>query len=87
MAEMSREDRERRLSKAYNVASQTLREEYRDRFNTLYSEAAAQQGVEWSPRLKPEERAEQTVLSLLDEFPELRERLTQPDPAQAPPAS
>ena len=71
---MSREDREKALSKAYNDASQQLREEHRDRFNTLYSEAAARLGVEWKPRLKPEEKAEQDLLALFEAFPSLRER-------------
>ena len=87
MAEMTKAAREKALSKAYNTASQTLRETHRDEFNKLYQEAAEALGVEWSPRLSPLERASQQMDTLLDEFPELRERLTQPDPAQAPPAS
>jgi hypothetical protein len=87
MTEMSREDREKALSKAYNDASQQLREEQRDRFNTLYSEAAARLGVEWKPRLKPEEKAEQDLLALFDAFPDLRRKYApvpgedEPDPA------
>jgi hypothetical protein len=72
--ELSREEREKRLSSAYNRASQALREAHRDEFNTLYREHAATLGVEWSPRLKPEERAEQELLTIFDAFPHLRER-------------
>lgn len=72
--ELTREEREKRLSSAYNRASQALREAHRDEFHTLYREHAAQLGVEWSPRLKPEERAEQELLTIFDAFPHLRER-------------
>lgn len=72
--ELSREEREKRLSSAYNRASQALREAHRDEFNTLYSEHAAELGVQWSPRLKPEERAEQELLTIFEAFPHLRER-------------
>lgn len=90
MAEMAREEREKRLSKAYNTASQTLREAHRDEFNRLYSEAAAEQGVQWSPRLRPEEKAEQDLLALFDAFPELRQKYApvpgenEPDPLAQP---
>ena len=82
--ELSREEREKRLSTAYNRASQALREAHRDEFNQLYSEHAASLGVSWTPRLKPEERAEQELLTIFDEFPELRRRYA-PSPGEGEP--
>jgi hypothetical protein len=73
-AEVDKAERERLLSQAYNVASQTLREENRDRFNELYASEAASRGVEWTPRLSPEEKAAQQMEQLLLEFPSLRDR-------------
>lgn len=73
-AEVDKAERERLLSQAYNVASQTLREENRDRFNELYASEAASRGVEWKPRLSAAEKAEQELLTIFDSFPELRTR-------------
>lgn len=84
MAEMDQAERERRLSKAYNTASQTLREAHRAEFNELYSKFAEKEGVHWEPRLKPEEKAEQQLLLIFDEFPELRERYA-PSPGEDEP--
>ena len=72
--EMTQEDRDRRLQKAYTRATQTLREMHRDEFNTLYSDNAREQGVEWSPRLTAEQRAEQEFDALVEAYPHLRDR-------------
>jgi len=72
--EMTTEERDRRLQKAYTRATQTLREQHRDDFNELYSKFAAEQGVEWQPRLTPEQKAEQELDALLDAFPHLMTR-------------
>lgn len=63
------------LRKAYGAATQTLRDNHRDEFNKLYAEAAAAEGVEWSPRLTPEQKAEAAFDNLLAEYPHLAERL------------
>lgn len=77
---MANEDTKNRdaLRKTYDVATQRLREAYPTEFKQLRKEAAKELGVEWEPRLTPEERAEQEFDDLLDRFPYLRERLTQP---------
>lgn len=63
------------LRQAYGKATQTLRENHRDEFNTLYSEAAGALGVEWSPRLTEEEKARQQFDELLAQYPNLRDRI------------
>lgn len=73
-AEMTAEERDKRLQKAYTAATQELRTKYRDEFNDLYSKHAAEHGVEWSPRLTAEQRAEQEFDRLLEQFPHLRNR-------------
>lgn len=72
---MADEDRKTLLRQAYGMASQRLREEHRDEFNTLREEAAKELGVEWSPRLTPEQRAEAEFDDLIEAYPHLRERL------------
>lgn len=65
------------LRKAYGIATGRLREAHQAEFNTLYSEAAAELGHEWSPRLTDEQKAEQTFIDLLAQYPALRERLAE----------
>lgn len=84
---LSREEREKRLSSAYNRASQALREAHRDEFNTLYSEHAATLGVTWSPRLSAEERAEQELTTIFESFPHLRARYTEVEEGEPAPPS
>lgn len=76
MPEMTSEERDKRLQKAYTAATQALRDVHREEFNTLYSEHAEKQGVEWSPRLTPEQKAEQEFDKLVKDFPHLLERAT-----------
>lgn len=64
------------LRKAYGTATQQLRDNHRDEFNDLYATAAADLGVEWSPRLTAEQKAEAAFDNLLTEYPHLRERVT-----------
>lgn len=63
------------LRKAYGQATQALRENHRDEFNDLYSKYARGMGVEWSPRLTPEQKAEQAFDNLLSEYPHLADRI------------
>jgi len=67
--------RDKALSKAYGKATQQLKEAHRDEFNALYQKAAADEGVEWSPRLSPEQKAEAEVKRLLAEYPGLSQRV------------
>lgn len=68
-------DRKELLRQAYGRATQVLRDEYRDRFNALYSEAAEALGVEWKPRLTEEQRAEQQFKELLTAYPHLADKI------------
>ena len=74
-AEPDSPERKEKLRKAYGTATQRLRENHRDEFNTLYSEAAAELGEEWSPRLTDEQKAEAQFADLLTNYPALRDRL------------
>lgn len=66
--------RDKALTKAYGVATAQLRDQYRDRFNELYSAAAAEAGYEWKPKLTPAQTAAAQFDALLAEYPELKER-------------
>jgi len=81
---MTKEEREKRLSQAYNHASQDLREKYREEFNALYARYAADLGVDWKPRMKPEQKAEQELLTIFDAYPELRAKYA-PTPGEGEP--
>lgn len=72
--EMTSQDRDKRLQKAYTSATQQLRDNHRDEFNDLYSKYAEEQGVEWKPRLTPEQKAEAEYDRLLEQYPHLRDR-------------
>lgn len=74
-AEMTSEERDRRLGKAYTAATQALRAAHRDEFNALYSQHAEEQGVEWKPRLSAEQKAEQEFDALVSAYPHLLERV------------
>jgi hypothetical protein len=73
--EMTAEERDKRLQKAYTAATQALREIHRDEFNDLYSVHAEKHGVEWKPRLSAEQKAEQEFDRLLRDFPHLVDRI------------
>lgn len=63
------------LSQAYTAAQARLREENKDRFNTLYAEEAKKRGIDWQPRKSKEEQALDQVVELLEQFPVLAEKL------------
>lgn len=71
-------DRKELLRKAYGTATQRLRENHRDEFNEAYSKAAKELGVEWTPRLTDEEKAEQQFNELLAAYPNLAEKINGP---------
>lgn len=73
-SEMTSEERDRRLQKAYTAATQELRDGHRDEFNALYSKHAEAHGVDWSPRLTAEQKAEQEFDRLVRDYPHLLER-------------
>lgn len=81
------DERSRKLKQAYRNAMSRLREDNRSEFDTLYSQEAQALGVEYTPRLSPEQKAAQELADLLEKFPALRDQFTQPNPPQpGPPA-
>lgn len=76
---LTAEERKTRLRAAYGAATTRLREQFKAEFDAFYEAAAAERGVEWHPRLSPEQRAEQEFDSLMEQFPHLRERLSSVD--------
>jgi hypothetical protein len=67
--------RKRLLRKAYGQASQDLRDKFRSEFETFYSTRAGEAGIEWSPRLTPEQKAEQEFEALVEQYPYLLDRV------------
>jgi hypothetical protein len=63
--EVTPEERDRRLQKAYTAATQELRQTHRDEFNDAYSRHASELGVEWRPRPSAEQKAEEQFDALL----------------------
>lgn len=77
---------EQKRGKAYNNATNTLRDAHRQEFNTLMVAEAKALGIEWKPRLTEEEKAAEKIKSLLAEHPEidlasLTGTATEPPPA------
>jgi hypothetical protein len=63
------------LRKTYDIATQRLREKYHDEFVGYRQEAAKELGVEWEPRLTPEQRAKKEFEALIAEYPSLLEQV------------
>lgn len=63
--------RDKALREAYGAATKQLRENHLAEFNTLRQKAAANLGIEWEPKPTKREKAEQDLLALLDENPDL----------------
>lgn len=62
------------LRQAYGAATARLREGHREEFDQFYAEEAQKRGVDYTPRLTPEQKAEQEFLRLLEQHPHLREK-------------
>lgn len=63
------------LRQTYDIATQRLREARHEEFVKYRLEAAQELGVEWSPRLTPEQKAEREFDMLLEQFPHLADKL------------
>jgi hypothetical protein len=70
-------ERDRLLSQAYTAAQKRLREEYKDRFNTLYGEEAKARNIDWQPRKSKEEQALATIQELLEQYPGAADKLAE----------
>lgn len=68
-------ERGKKLRQAYTNATTQLREAHREEFDNLYAKAAEALGVDYTPRPSAEQKAEEQISTLLDEYPHLRERL------------
>lgn len=79
-AEADTSERAKALRKAYGNATTRLREQYRTEFDSLYAQEAQALGVDYTPRLTPEQKAMEELKDLLNRFPHLRERIA---PAQS----
>lgn len=75
-------ERGKKLKKAYSNATSRLRQDHRDDFDKLMSEEAQNLGVEYTPRLTPEERAKKELEEILEQFPSLRDQIN-PGPEAA----
>lgn len=65
------------LSKASSTAFNRLKEAHLDEWNGYMAAAAHELGERWTPRLTPEQRAEQELARLLADNPSLRAKIEQ----------
>lgn len=72
--------RQQALTKAYGAATARLREEHRDEFEKFYVEEAKALGVDYKPKPTPEQKAEEEMKALLQQFPHLREKIAPAQP-------
>ena len=71
-AEMTRDQA---LRESYVSATKALREEYKDRFNALRKEHAAALGYDWDAPLTAEQKAEQDLARLIEQYPHLADKI------------
>lgn len=67
------EEREKKLTKAYSNATTALRKAHPDEFNQLRVKAAAELGIEWTPRPDEEQRARQQLQEIFGKYPHMRD--------------
>lgn len=72
---MSKEERDKLMSAAYTAAQKDLREAHQDEFNTFYQKECAERGIDWTPRKSPQDKALDDIVTLLQQYPDLAERL------------
>jgi len=68
-------EKDKLMGQAYSAAQRDLREAHKDEFNGYYQKQLAERGIEWTPRKSKQEQALDQILTLLQENPELAERL------------
>lgn len=87
MTDTEKAERSTKLRTAYTQANTALREKYRDEFERLYQEKAEALGVDYKPRPTAEQRAQEQMEAILNDYPHLREQFgtgASPDPAPEP---
>jgi hypothetical protein len=82
---MSTEARDKLLTKSYSTATSWLRDKHMAEFNELRVKAAADLGIEWTPKPDATTLAAQTIEHLLAEHPNLRDRFHDSAEAEEPP--
>lgn len=70
-----KQERSQKLRQAYGQATTRLRETHREEFDSLYAQEAQALGVDYTPRLSPEQKAEQQLRALLEENPWLADKV------------
>lgn len=86
-APTDKSERSQKLRTAYTKANTALREKHRDEFETLYQSEAQALGVDYKPRPTAEQKAEEQMAAILNEYPHLREQfgsVTSPDEEPEP---
>lgn len=81
-------ERSQKLRSAYTQANTALRESHREEFERLYQQKAQALGVDYKPRPTAEQKAEEQMAALLNEYPHLREQFgstTTPEEEQPAP--
>lgn len=71
---MSPAERKTKLRKAYGQATQDLRDAHKEEFQTMYGRRARRLGIDWSPRMSSEQKAEAEFARLIQAYPHLLER-------------
>lgn len=72
---MSDDDRNSKVRKSYQVATNRLREKYSEEFRQLQTEAAAELGIDYKPRATKVEKAREQLAELLRENPALEDEV------------
>lgn len=67
--------RQKALNAATAAANKRLKESHLDEWNKYMAEEAEQRGQEWSPKKSPEQRAEEEVARLIEQYPHLAEKI------------
>jgi hypothetical protein len=88
-APTDKSERSQKLRSAYTAANTALRESHREEFERLYQQKAQELGVDYKPRPTAEQRAQEQMEALLNEYPQLREQFgsTTTDEEQTPESS
>lgn len=67
--------KDKAMSAARSAAAAALRAKHQDEYNELLVAEAKDRGIDWSPRPTAEQRAAEEMERLLQQFPELAERV------------
>lgn len=74
-AEISNEERQKRLGEARTAAQRQIRENHIDEFNEILAKEAKARGVEWQPRKTEEQKAADQIAALLEQHPGLKDQI------------